>query len=38
VNLWMVSRPIANKSHRVKILLQFLRERFNEDRVSWFGA
>ena len=38
LNLWLVSRPIANKSHRVKILLRFLRERFNEDRVSWFGA
>jgi DNA-binding transcriptional LysR family regulator len=38
LNLWLVSRPIANKSHRIKILLQFLRERFNKDRVSWFGA
>jgi len=37
LNLWLVSRPIANKSHRIKILLKFLRERFNRDRVNWFG-
>jgi DNA-binding transcriptional LysR family regulator len=36
LNLWMVSRPIANKSHRTKVLLRFLRERFNRDRLSWF--
>jgi len=38
LNLWLVSRPIANKSHRIKILLKFLRDRFNKDRVDWFGA
>jgi DNA-binding transcriptional LysR family regulator len=38
LNLWLVSRPIANKSHRIKILHKFLRERFNKDRVTWFGA
>jgi DNA-binding transcriptional LysR family regulator len=38
LNLWMVSRPIANKAHRTKVLLRFLRERFNRDRVSWFSA
>jgi DNA-binding transcriptional LysR family regulator len=38
LNLWLVSRPIPNKSHRIKILLQFLRERFNKDRANWFGA
>jgi DNA-binding transcriptional LysR family regulator len=38
LNLWLVSRPIANKSHRIKILHKFLRERFNKDRVNWFGA
>lgn len=38
LNLWLVSRPIANKSHRTKVLLRFLRERFNRDRVSWFSA
>lgn len=38
LNLWLVSRPIPNKSHRIKILLKFLRERFNKDRVNWFGA
>jgi DNA-binding transcriptional LysR family regulator len=38
LNLWLVSRPIANKSHRIKILHKFLRERFIKDRVSWFGA
>jgi DNA-binding transcriptional LysR family regulator len=38
LNLWLVSRPIQNKSHRIKILLGFLRERFNKDRANWFGA
>jgi DNA-binding transcriptional LysR family regulator len=38
LNLWLVSRPIPNKSHRIKILLKYLRERFNKDRVTWFGA
>jgi DNA-binding transcriptional LysR family regulator len=38
LNLWLVSRPIANKSHRIKILLKFLRDRFNKDRADWFGA
>jgi DNA-binding transcriptional LysR family regulator len=38
LNLWLVSRRIANKSHRIKILFNFLRDRFNEDRVDWFGA
>lgn len=38
LNLWLVSRPISNKSHRTKILLKFLRDRFNRDRVAWFGA
>jgi DNA-binding transcriptional LysR family regulator len=38
LNLWLVSRPIPNKSHRIKILLKFLRERFNKDRANWFGA
>jgi DNA-binding transcriptional LysR family regulator len=38
LNLWLVSRPIANKSHRIKILHKYLRERFNKDRVNWFGA
>jgi DNA-binding transcriptional LysR family regulator len=37
VNLWLVSRPIPNKSHRINILLKFLRERFNKDRSSWFA-
>ena len=37
LTLWLVSHPIANKFHRTKILLKFLRERFNEDLVSWFG-
>jgi DNA-binding transcriptional LysR family regulator len=38
LNLWLVSRPIANKSHRIKILHKFLRERFSKDRANWFGA
>jgi DNA-binding transcriptional LysR family regulator len=38
LNLWLVSRPIPNKAHRIKILHKYLRERFNEDRVNWFGA
>jgi len=38
LNLWLVSRPIANKSHRVKILLKFLAERFSKDRANWFGV
>jgi DNA-binding transcriptional LysR family regulator len=38
LNLWLVSRPIPNKSHRINILLKFLRERFNKDRANWFGA
>jgi DNA-binding transcriptional LysR family regulator len=38
LNLWLVSRPIPNKSHRIKILHKFLRERFSKDRVNWFGA
>lgn len=38
LNLWLVSRPIPNKSHRIKILLKFLRERFDKDRANWFGA
>ena len=38
LNLWLVSRRIANKSHRIKILFNFLRDRFDEDRVDWFGA
>jgi DNA-binding transcriptional LysR family regulator len=38
LNLWLVSRPIANKSHRIKILHKFLRERFSQDRANWFGA
>ena len=38
LNLWLVSRPIPNKSHRIKILLKYLRERFNKDRANWFGA
>lgn len=38
LNLWLVSRPIANKSHRIKILHKFLLERFSKARVSWFGA
>ena len=38
LNLWLVSRPIPNKSHRIKILHKFLRERFTKDRVNWFGA
>jgi DNA-binding transcriptional LysR family regulator len=38
LNLWLVSRPIANKSHRIKILHKFLRERFSRDRANWFGA
>jgi DNA-binding transcriptional LysR family regulator len=38
LHLWLVSRPIANKSHRIKILYKFLRERFVKDRVTWFGA
>lgn len=38
LNLWLVSRPIANKAHRIKVLYKFLRERFSKDRVNWFGA
>lgn len=38
LHLWLVSRPIPNKSHRIKVLLKFLRERFNKDRANWFGA
>ena len=38
LNLWLVSRPIANKSHRIKILHKFLRDRFSKDRANWFGA
>jgi DNA-binding transcriptional LysR family regulator len=38
LNLWLVSRPIPNKSHRIKILHKFLRDRFSKDRVNWFGA
>jgi DNA-binding transcriptional LysR family regulator len=38
LHLWLVSRPIANKAHRIKILHKYLRERFIKDRVSWFGA
>jgi DNA-binding transcriptional LysR family regulator len=38
IHLWLVSRPIANKAHRIKILHKYLRERFIKDRVSWFGA
>jgi DNA-binding transcriptional LysR family regulator len=36
ITLWMVSHQISNKTHRTKVLLNFLRERFNKDRVSWF--
>ncbi len=38
LNLWLVSRPIPNKTHRINILLKFLREQFNKDRANWFGA
>ena len=38
LDLWLVSRPIANKSHRINVLLKFLRERFSRDRAGWFGA
>jgi DNA-binding transcriptional LysR family regulator len=38
LHLWLVSRPIANKSHRTKVLIRFLRERFNKDRMNWFNA
>src|SRR5665213_4576803 len=38
VHLWLVSRPIPNKSHRINILLKLLRERFNKDRADWFRA
>jgi DNA-binding transcriptional LysR family regulator len=38
LSLWLVSHPIANKHHRTKILLRYLRGRFNKDLVSWFGA
>jgi DNA-binding transcriptional LysR family regulator len=38
LSLWLVSHAIANKHHRTRILLKYLRERFNKDLVSWFGA
>lgn len=38
LTLWLVSHPIANKFHRTKILLKFLRERFNGELASFFGA
>ncbi|MDB6087901.1 MAG: transcriptional regulator, LysR family [Gammaproteobacteria bacterium] len=38
LSLWLVARPISNKSHRTRILLKYLRERFNKDLASWFGA
>ncbi len=38
LTLWLVSRPMANKLHRTQLLLKFLRERFNRERVSFFAA
>jgi len=38
LTLWLVSHPIANKFHRTRILLKFLRERFNRDLVGFFEA
>ncbi|HVW71059.1 MAG TPA: LysR family transcriptional regulator [Steroidobacteraceae bacterium] len=38
VHLWLVTRPIANKYHRTRILLKYLRDQFNRDLESWFGA
>jgi DNA-binding transcriptional LysR family regulator len=38
LSLWLVSRPIANKTHRTRVLLKFLRDRFNRERVSFFQA
>ncbi len=38
ITLWLVSHPIANKFHRTRILLKFLRERFAKDSAAWFSA
>jgi DNA-binding transcriptional LysR family regulator len=38
LSLWLVTRQISNKSHRTRILLKYLRERFNKDLEGWFGA
>jgi len=38
VNLWLVSHSIANKHHRTRVLHTYIRQRFNQDLVSWFGA
>jgi DNA-binding transcriptional LysR family regulator len=38
LTLWLVSHPIANKFHRTRVLLKFLRDRFSRERVSFFGA
>lgn len=38
LTLWLVSRPTTNKLHRTQLLLRFLRERFNRERVSFFGV
>lgn len=36
INLWLVSRQISNETHRTKVLLNYLRDRFKRDRSSWF--
>jgi DNA-binding transcriptional LysR family regulator len=38
LTLWLVSHPIANKFHRTRVLLKFLRDRFSRERTSFFGA
>jgi len=38
LTLWLVSNPIANKHHRTRVLLKYLRDRFNRDQLNWFGA
>lgn len=38
LTLWLVSHSIANKFHRTRILLKFLRKRFNQDLAGFFGA
>lgn len=38
LNLWLVTRPIANRYHRTRIMVQYLRNQFNKDLATWFEA
>jgi DNA-binding transcriptional LysR family regulator len=38
LSIWLVSHEETNQARRTRLLLEFLKQRFNQDRMSWFRS